>query len=148
MSKKRVLCTLAGQEMVDSSDTDDEEDQLSDTDPALRRSSKKHDRESESEEEDEEDDYRRTKGESSVSQDPNAATNLKKVHRIKIAKKPQTKIVLKGEKKRSEKEAAKDGDGGRNSQNCILSSSEMKEFDLVPKRNLPFPSCIYRKGRA
>merc|ERR1712058_33882 len=30
MSKKRVLCTIAGQEMAESSDTDDEDDDLSD----------------------------------------------------------------------------------------------------------------------
>ena len=106
MSKKRVLCTLAGQEMLDSSDTEDDDDQLSDNDPALRRSSRKHDQDSESDVEDEV----RTRGESSVSQDPNAATSLKKVHRIKIAKKPQTKIVLKGEKNKSEKEKKEDSE--------------------------------------
>ena len=106
MSKKRVLCTLTGQEMLDSSDTEDDDDQLSDNDPALRRSSKKHDQNSDSEVEDEV----RTRGESSVSQDPNAATSLKKVHRIKIAKKPQTKIVLKGEKNKSEKEKKEDSE--------------------------------------
>ena len=106
MSKKRVLCTLAGQEMLDSSDTEDDDDQLSDNDPALRRSSRKHDQDSASDVEDEV----RTRGESSVSQDPNAATSLKKVHRIKIAKKPQTKIVLKGEKNKSEKEKKEDSE--------------------------------------
>ena len=98
MSKKRVLCTLNGQEMVDSSDTDDDDDQLSD-------GAGKEERDSESEEEE-----GRTRGESSVSQDPSAATSLKKVHRIKIAKKSQTKIVLKGDKGRNDKEKHKEGE--------------------------------------
>ena len=101
MSKKRVLCTIAGQEMVDSSDTED--DDISDSE-ILNANKKQRVEVNEDEEEvDSEEESKKNRGESSISNDPQAATNLKKVHKIKISKKDATKVVLKGgERKKKE----------------------------------------------
>merc|ERR1712109_204251 len=60
----------------------------------------------EQEEASDEEKSKKSKAESTVSNDPGAATNLKKVHKITIAKKKEpTKIVLKGERKKKEKDS-------------------------------------------
>ena len=76
MSKKRVLCTIAGSEMVDSSDTDD--DDLSDRE-AFNQANKRNPDDDFDDESDEDDDMIRDKKESTVNNDPEAATNLKPV---------------------------------------------------------------------
>merc|ERR1711868_134761 len=78
------------------------------------------------EDSDEEDRDKRNKGESSVSNDPGAATNLKKVHKITISKKEPTKIVLKGDKKSKEKEKSKNEKEGEEKGKTLMVLLELE----------------------
>ena len=94
--------------MVDSSDTED--DDISDSEILNANNKKQRVEVNEDEEEvDSEEESKKNRGESSISNDPQAATNLKKVHKIKISKKDATKVVLKGGE-RKKKESAKNED--------------------------------------
>ena len=124
MSKKRVLCTIAGQEMVDSSDTED--DDISDSE-VLNANKKKVEVNEDQEEVDSEEEKKKNRGESSVSNDPQAATNLKKVHKIKISKKDANKIVLKGgERKKKEKDSGKNEDVGEEKGKTLMELLELE----------------------
>ena len=123
MSKKRVLCTIAGQEMVDSSDTED--DDISDTE--VLNANKKKPESNENREEAGSDDEKKNRGESSVSNDPQAATNLKKVHKIKISKKDASKVVLKsGERKKKEKDSSKNEEVGEEKGKTLMELLELE----------------------
>lgn len=102
MSKKRISCVLAGQEMVESSDTDDDSDANSDDTDVEDTGRVSAEPRKPSLEEAE---LREKK--SVVSEDPGAATKLQKVHRINFGKKEVSKVVLTADKKRERKESEK-----------------------------------------
>ena len=93
MSKKRIQCTIAGKEMDESSntDTDDEDDDMEVAGGGDYREEEKED----VSETDEEDEGKGTQ--STVNQDPRAATSLKRTQRIAFGKKveePEKKKVI------------------------------------------------------
>merc|ERR1719225_1105959 len=94
--------------MVDSSDTEDDDD-ISDSEILSANKKQRVEVNEDEEEGDSEEESKKNRGESSISNDPQAATNLKKVHKIKISKKDATKVVLKGGE-RKKKESAKNED--------------------------------------
>ena len=102
MSKKRISCVLAGQEMVESSDTDDDSDvNTDDTDVGDNGRDSAEPRKSGGNRSDSDEEMKDVK--SVVSEDPGAATRLKKTNRINFGKKEVTKVVLSGERKRGER---------------------------------------------
>eukprot|EP00092_Neocalanus_flemingeri_P029154 GFUD01031643.1.p1 GENE.GFUD01031643.1~~GFUD01031643.1.p1 ORF type:complete len:1246 (+),score=549.28 GFUD01031643.1:40-3777(+) len=102
MSKKRISCVLAGQEMVESSDTDDDTDiNTDDTDIGETGRDSADPRNESGNRSDSDDDMKGVK--SVISEDPGAATRLKKTQRINFGKKEVTKVVLSGDRKRGEK---------------------------------------------
>merc|ERR1711874_932766 len=92
MSKKRIQCVIAGKEMAESSNTDTDDEDDMDADNGDGRG--EYERES-----DESEEQKEERGpQSTVSQDPRAATSLKRTQKIAFGNKgeeaPKKKVIL------------------------------------------------------
>jgi len=146
MSKKRISCVLAGQEMVESSDTDDDSDINSDdTDIGDNGRESVELRKAGGDRSGEDEDLKEKK--SVVSEDPGAATRLQKVNRINFGKKEVAKVVLSGDKKKRERKESEKREGSEGKKDKGEKGKTLMELLELEMRARAIKALLMKAGK-